>query len=313
MAKLGKLEKIDLRTAWKNEAKDFTTWLAEDENLAILSDEIGIGIKLVRTEADVGKYSVDILAEDEDNPEHKIIIENQLEKTNHDHLGKIITYASGCDAKTIIWIAAKFQDEHKQAIHWLNERTDEDTRFFGIEMELWKIGDSEPAPKFSIVAQPNDWAKEMKMSVANRSVSDTKLKQQLFWSGLIQFAKERKTLLSMRKSRPQHWYDIAIGDSRVHLSLVANLQEGKIECQLYIPDDKHLFNSLFENRKESIDKELPYKLDWQPLGNKKACRITTIKSMDFNNEAAWPRSFEWLLDAAECFAKTFGKYIKQVS
>ena len=162
--KLGKLEKIkDLRSVWKHEANDFTKWLAEEENLNLLSDEIGIEIELISTEAKTGSFSTDILAVDP-NTNNKIIIENQLEPTNHDHLGKIITYASGHDAKTIIWIVKEAREEHRQAIDWLNEHTDEEINIFLCKIELWKIGDSEIAPKFQIVSSPNNWSKTVKKS-----------------------------------------------------------------------------------------------------------------------------------------------------
>jgi len=307
MVTLGKLEKVNLRTAWKNEAKDFTVWLAQEENLTILGDEIGFGLKLVKTEADVGKFSVDILAEDEDDPNHKVIIENQLEKTDHDHLGKIITYASGYDAKTVIWIAETFQDEHKQAIHWLNERTDEGTNFFAIEMELWKIGDSDPAPKFSIVAQPNGWAKEVK---TQGELTNTNLKQLAFWEGFNQYAKDSNSPLRMHKPRPQHWHNIAVGDSRAHISLIVLSSADTMGCDLYIPDNKPLFAQL-ENHKEHIGNELPYELDWRPLATRKASRIVTRSSIDFDDEPSWTKAFEWLLEVAERFHKVFGKYIKK--
>ena len=128
--KLGKLEKItDLRIIWKNEEYDFTPWLAKDVNIKLLSDEIGIPIKVKKTEAPVGKYSLDILAENEDTNEN-IIIENQLEITNHDHLGKILVYGAGYDAKTIIWIVKDANEEHKQAIEWLNEHSDDSINLF---------------------------------------------------------------------------------------------------------------------------------------------------------------------------------------
>ena len=169
--KLGKLEKInDLRSIWKHEAKDFTPWLAQEENLAILSDAIGIDIVLEEKESNVGDFSVDLYATEE-GTNRKIIIENQLEETNHDHLGKIITYASGKDAEVIIWIVKKARDEHKQAIEWLNQHTDEKSAFFLIEIEVWKINDSDPAPKFNIVERPNDWAKAMKKAGLSESDS----------------------------------------------------------------------------------------------------------------------------------------------
>lgn len=138
--KLSKLKKVDLREVWKHEALDFTNWLAKEENLELLSDEVGIDISLIQTEASVGKFNVDILAE-ETNTDRKIVIENQLEATDHDHLGKIITYASGFDAEFIIWIVKSVRDEHKQAIDWLNEHTDQKINIFAIQMEVWQIGD----------------------------------------------------------------------------------------------------------------------------------------------------------------------------
>ena len=161
MASIGKLQRVELRDVWPHEEYDFSAWLAEDENLEFLSDSIGIDISLIEKESKIGGYSADIYAEEEGTGK-KIIIENQLEDTNHDHLGKIITYASGKDASYVIWIVKHARDEHRRAIEWLNEHTDSEIRFFLLEIELWRIGTSEPAPKFNIVEQPNDWAKEEK-------------------------------------------------------------------------------------------------------------------------------------------------------
>lgn len=154
--KLARLEKVDPRKIWQQEAIDFTNWLAKSENLELLSNEIGIEIRLIQTKANASFSPIDILAEDETTGE-KIIIVNQLEPTNHDILGKIITYASGFDAKTIIWIVTKVRDEHKQAIDWLNKHTDSEINFFAIEVEVWKIGDSPYAPKFQVIAKPNNF------------------------------------------------------------------------------------------------------------------------------------------------------------
>ena len=161
MATLGKIERIsDLRTIWPHEARDFTKWLAQEENLALLSDTLGIDIALEERESSVGDFNVDLYAT-EVGTGRKITIENQLEFSDHDHLGKIITYASGKGAEVIVWIVKHARDEHKRAIEWLNQHTDENIGFFLLEIELWKINDSVPAPKFNIVEKPNDWAKAM--------------------------------------------------------------------------------------------------------------------------------------------------------
>jgi hypothetical protein len=160
---IGKLTKVDLREIWNNEEHDFSSWLAQEENLVQLSDEIGIPIRLLEKEAGVGKYSLDILAEEEGTG-RKIVIENQLEKTNHDHLGKIITYAAGRDASIVIWVFKDITEEHRSAIDWLNENTGEDRLFFAMRIEAWRINNSDPAPKFHVVCKPNEWAKVVKHS-----------------------------------------------------------------------------------------------------------------------------------------------------
>lgn len=160
MVKLGMLEEIkDLRTVWPHEAHDFTPWLAK--HIDVLGQTIGIDIYIEETESSVGDFNVDIFATDADNG-NKIIIENQLEETDHDHLGKLITYASGKSADLVVWIVRKAREEHRAAIEWLNNHTDEGIRFILCEVKLYRIGDSEPAPKFDIIEQPNNWAREMR-------------------------------------------------------------------------------------------------------------------------------------------------------
>jgi len=305
---LGKLEKVELRSAWGNEATDFTSWLSEEENLTILSEEIGIDIKLIQIEASVGNFNVDILAEEE-NSGRKIIIENQLETTNHDHLGKIVTYASGHDAKIIIWIVKDVRDEHKQAIDWLNEHTDEDTNFFAIKMELWKIGDSPPAPKFQIISKPNDWAKIIKKSIGQPELTETKVVQLEFWNKFKEYAISKNTKLRLRKTYPQHWHDISFGCSTAHISLTVNTQENQMGVEIYIPDDKELFDKFLAN-KDKIESELGEILKWMELQGKKASRIKLTTEADLEKTEEWEKYFEWLKTKAEDFHKVFGKYIR---
>src|SRR3989338_11068327 len=295
---LGKLEQVDLRNAWKNEASDFTHWLAREENLALLSDEIGIQINLLKTESDIGNFNVDILAEDDNG--NKIIIENQLETTNHDHLGKIITYASGHDAKTIIWICKDVRDEHQKAVDWLNDHTDDDINFFAIKLELWKIGESSPAPKFYIISKPNDWAKTIKKSVSESELTETKLQQKEFWTKFIEYAKNNTTKLGLRNPRPQHWYSIAIGSSIAHMSFTINTQENVLGCEIYIRTEKWLFQELLKN-KEQIENEICEKLEWMELTGKKASRIKISREADIENTAEWDNYHKWLKEKSEAF------------
>ena len=303
--KLGKLEKGDLRKVWLHEARDFTNWLALDENLRLLSDEIGIDIKLLQTEALVGKFSADILAEEE-NTGRKVIIENQLEATNHDHLGKIITYASGYDAEIIIWIVETTREEHVRAIDWLNEHTDEDIDFFLIKMEIWKIGDSPYASKFQVISQPNNWAKAVKESAAHTELNEKRIQKLDFWSKFKEYALNKKTRLKLRKPRPQHWYDISIGSSIAHIALTINSVDDIVTCELYIPNSKELFASLFAE-KDKLEAELGTTLDWMELPGKKASRIRLAHKANVDDPAKWEEYFAWLLQEVEQFYKVFSK------
>lgn len=307
---LSRLKKIDLREQWKHEAADFTSWLAEDENLQLLSDEIGIDISLVKTEASVGKFNVDILAEEE-NTGRKIVIENQLETTNHDHLGKLITYASGFDAEIVIWIVKDVRDEHKQAVDWLNDHTDDKINIFAIKMELWQIGDSPYAPKFQIISKPNDWAKAIKKSTAQSNLTDTKLMQLEFWTQFKGYAASNQSSLRLRKAYPQHWYDISIGNSKSHLCLIVDTQNNQIRCEFYIPNSKELFKALYAE-KDSISNKLDYELEWMELEGKKASRIKTVFDADVNDSENWEKCFSWLMNAAQNFQSVFGSQMKKL-
>lgn len=291
MKTLGKIEKIDdLRTIWPHEARDFSRWLAEDENLALLSETIGIDIVLEERESSVGGFSVDLYATEE-GTNRKIIIENQLEDTNHDHLGKIITYASGKGAEVVVWIVKRARDEHKQAIEWLNQHTDENVGFFLIEIELWKINDSVPAPKFNIVEKPNAWAKTMKIV---EGLSDLKKMQLDYWQAFNDYAfgkPEFRKVFSQRKAAPQHWYSLGVGSSACHLDFTVNTQKKRIGAEIYISNDKDLY-AKFMNKKADIEAELGVSVDWREA--EKDCRILVLKEGDLKKGAsAWNGYFEW--------------------
>ena len=159
---LAKIKRVDLRETWEHEAYDFTPWLAD--NIAELGEALRMNLQFIQKEAPVGSFSLDILAVDLDSNRH-VIIENQLGDTDHTHLGQLLTYAAWFDAEAVVWVTREFRDEHRQALDWLNQRTGEDTQFFGVEVELWRIGESLPAPHFKTVATPNDWVKRQKSAI----------------------------------------------------------------------------------------------------------------------------------------------------
>jgi len=304
MNELGILKKVPLREEWVHEAHAFTKWLADDSSLSRLSDELGVDITLVETESNIGSFNVDILAK-ETTSDRKIVIENQLERTDHDHLGKIITYASGVDASFVVWIVASEREEHKRAIDWLNEHTDDDISFFLVRIELWQIGDSLRAPKFVVVSQPNGWAKATKHNtVASSKNSETKIMQLEFWEAFRDWGVQQNTSLKLRTPRPQHWYDIAGGSSRWHLALTVNLTTQQIACEVYIPSDQELYERFEENR-ERIESLIGEQLEWMELPGKKASRIKISRSAAIDIDENRIEYFEWLLAQAEKFKKVF--------
>lgn len=310
--KLGELKKVDLREYWKHEEYDFSKWLAEEQNIELLSNEIGIELTNVQTEAPSGRYSVDILAEDEET-KRRIIIENQLEFTNHDHLGKIITYASGYDADIILWLVQDYREEHKQAIDWLNENTNSEINFFLIRVELWQIDNSAFAPKFNIISQPNDWAKALKDSRNKGKLSETQMMQLDYWSKFKTYAEENKSKLKLRKAQPQQWYDITYGSPISHLSLTLKTQQKLMGCEIYIPDSKEMYQELLKHKNE-IEKQIGHQMEWMELPNKKASRVKLSTPADLEKEDKWQEYFEWMKTTAELFQKVFGKYkIKDVN
>ena len=304
---LGQLEKVEIRDIWKNEASDFSSWLAREENLSLLGDEIGIPISLITTEAGVGSFSADILAE-EANTHRKIVIENQLEQSDHDHFGKLFTYGSGLDAEILIWICKSIREEHRQAIDWLNEKTNSTLGIFVIKMEVWRIGNSKPAPKFQVVCSPNDWGKTIKSTLQDGKLSTTNMLQLEFWTEFNSYITQY-VWFRPRKPQPQSWYDVALGSSQAHVSLTASFTRNFIRSEFYINDNKDLFHKL-EGEKTSIEQELGLSLTWEELPKAKASSILIRKNIPLlKNKENWATCFEWYADIAKKFIDVFPKYI----
>ena len=297
MVKLGTLRKInDLRIVWADEARDFTPWLSKEENLEILGNEVGLDIELVEREAKTGSFSTDILAKDTYSEDY-IVIENQLEQTDHDHLGKIITYASGHDANTIIWIVKSVKEEHRQAVDWLNEHTDMDINIFLIKIELWKIGDSDIAPKFNIISSPNNWTKTVK-TTQNKSVSEVQLKQLEYWNKFSDYISNNSTIFTPRNyQKPQNWYTLPLGVN-VFIELDIDSIKKSIISEVYIPDNKELYECLYL-QKDDIEKEMGQPLHWDIKDNRKVTKIKISHDIDPMDKSNWDRMVKIHLDDAE--------------
>ena len=305
---LGRINKLNPREVWPHEALDFTRWLAQEQNINVLCEELQLNICNVRAEASAGRFSVDIVADDADSGK-KIVIENQLESTDHKHLGQLLTYASAYDACVIVWIVSDYTEEHRQAIDWFNKNMPDAISFFLVQIEVYKIGDSDPAPKFSIVCEPNNWSKVVKQSSSGDSVSDLKLLQQEFWDELKTYAASSETQLNLGRSpRPQHWYNVSIGTSRCHLALTLNSQKNYIGCEVYIRNDPELYKT-FVSHREEIEARVAAELDWMELPNATASRVQLIYPGDPKNRAKWPDYHRWCVHTVEKFAEAFRPYI----
>lgn len=300
MASLGKLERIPLRKAWAYEAGEFTPWLAQAENLQLLAEALGLNeLELVGTEHPVGDFKVDIFCSDDGG---KVIIENQLEKTNHTHLGQILTYAAGVGARKVIWLAESFRTEHVAALEFLNQHTTDELDFFAVEIELWRIGDSPMAPSFNVVVRPNDWAKTGQQNAkAAAATTPTKQRQLKFWTGWQTWLQEKGSTIKPHKPGPQHWSNISLGRSGIHLAATVNSRENRLGMEVYIDhqNSKAMFNQLKAHQAE-IDQSVGGGLDWQELPDAHACRILKVRvSSPLEDESQWLDYYAWLEQTAK--------------
>lgn len=296
---LGRFTRIDLRDIWTSEATDFTPWLAQPENLAVLGETLDIDLEVEAQEKAVGPFRADLLCKDI-STDTWVLVENQLERTDHNHLGQLLTYASGLQAVTVIWIAALFTEEHRATLDWLNKITDESFRFFGLEVELWRIEDSPAAPKFNIVSKPNDWSRSVAQAaraIDDAELSETRITQRKYWAALHTILDSVVGPVSgNKKPQPQSWMNYGIGRSGFYLGAVMIRQKNQIRAELYISGDSaKAFFGLLERQKNEIEQELGYPLEWEQLPARRDCRISYyLNDVDPEDDADWPRQQEWL-------------------
>jgi len=309
--KLATLEKVDPRKIWEHEAHNFTPWLAEDDNIQILFDEISITAENVETEQRLDRYFVDITAE-ESVTGRKIIVENQLEKTDHKHLGQLLTYASSFDASLIIWVVTDATEEHKRAIEWFNDHMDDEISFFLVKVECYRIGNSNIAPKFNVIVEPNSWSKIISNSTKiDKTITETQLRYLSYWNGLKEYAKDSETTLRLtHKSNAQHWYTISIGSSLAHISLDLSINKKKISAGIYIHDSQELFDFLKKHEGE-FNEKLGDDIEWYSPEDKKASRIQCIRDWDSSDQSRQDGCYQWMLECSGKFFTLFQKIYRE--
>jgi len=317
MSNFGELKKVPLRDVWSHEAMDFTPWLAT--NIEALGDALGLELELIEREASFGDFSLDLLAKDLGSS-RTVIIENQLTQTDHDHLGKLLTYAAGFNASTVIWVSEIVRDEHRQALEWLNQRTDTETQFFAVVVEVLKIDDSKPAFNFKPVVFPNEWQKSKKQkTTANTSSKGEKYRA--YFQALIDELREVHKFTGARVGQPQNWYSFSSGIQGVVYSAVF-AQGGKARAEIYIDQgdqekNKLLFDAL-KDEEEEITANYGNPLEWERLDEKRASRIAIyrdgmIESSDSELEEIRKWQIENLLQIKQVFAPEIQKALREIT
>lgn len=281
---------------------------ARAENCELLNDALGLTLTDVQTETFVGSYRADLVAKDETS-NMTVVIENQLESTNHDHLGKIITCASGLDADVVVWIVKTAREEHRSAIEWLNQKTLDGISFFLIEIHAYCIGDSLPAPKFEVIEKPNGFNKLRNKPAVDKEVGRTGAERLEFWTLLNETLSDRGNPFNQRKATTDHWYDVAIGTSEANLSINLINAQGFIGIDLYIRDNKELFDH-FHGSAPQIEADLGFTMDWDRLEGKKACRVRyVIEGLNFDDHSNYPELINQVIDVAVAMRRVFKKYL----
>ena len=300
---LGKLERVELRKVWTFEDKNFTPWLAEEANLELLSKTIGIDLAFEDQERSIGPFRADILCKSVDD-DSWVLIENQIERSDHRHLGQLLTYAAGLQAETIVWIASTFTEEHIAALDRLNEITNEECRFFGLEIELWKIGDSEIAPKFNVVSKPNNWSKSISQATRRRMTETTEL-QYRYWVQFQKHIQDSGSKLKTRRPKPRHWYDFSVGRSGFHISALLNTRDKCITVKLSIKDPSKKFFNLLAQDQSKIEKEIGTKLIWDESPENPRAKILQVRDADPTKESDWQSQHDWFIERIETFDRVF--------
>ena len=313
MAVLGRLEEItDLRAIWQDVAKDFTEWLAKEENINLLAESTGLEMSAEETQSQVGKFHVDILAS-ESGTNRRVIIVNNFSQTDDSGLGKLITLAAGKNADVIIWIVRNAQEEHKAAVEWLNSRTRSNTGLFLCEVKLFRIGDSEPAVKFEVISRPNNWAKEVR-KISEDASNIEKLRFD-YWNAFQDYAfdggSNPKFASSYKRWQTSSNYGVVFGTGRPGCSIIIAKTRDELEAGLNIADDRELFSYLFA-RKDDIEAETGMAFDWLELPDKKGNRIRVKKSpASLNDKSSWTEQFDWIMSSVISIREVFGKYIRE--
>ena len=310
---LGTLQRKDPREVWPREDRNFTPWLAD--HLSVLGEALGLDLELVERERSVGDFMADVVAKDLGR-DQLVVIENQLEATDHTHLGQLLTYAAGLDAGVIIWVSRKFREEHRQAIDWLNHNTATSVHFFGVVIELLQVDESRPAVNFRLVAFPNDWSRKSRERPAGGEVTGKQALYQEFFQRLLDDLRENHRFTNARVGQPQNWYSFTSGTGGFSygMSFAAG---NRVRAELYIDTGVETYNKFaidyLRDRRDELEEAFGERLEWEPLEGRRACRIATYCSGSIEDSTeVRERHLRWAVDHLLLFKKVFGPYLPQL-
>ncbi len=296
---LGRLEQVDPRAVWPHEAQDFTPWLLK--NADRLAEALGVDLELEASEHPVGGYALDLVGRDLSN-DAVLIVENQLATTDHSHLGQVLTYAAGTAASTIVWIATSFREEHRQALDWLNENTGDNAHFFGIELQVVRVGDSAPAPLFKVVAQPNDWQKQVRVATQVGATSGKGAFYVEFWTRFLdRVHADHPDWTRARRTTAGNWFEMTAPMRGCTIS--SSFAQGeRLRHELYIDtgdgdENAEIFAAL-QGRREAFEAAYGAALSWEELPNRRASRVAAYKEGCAVTEVERHEEFvDWFIDA----------------
>ncbi len=309
---LGKLEKVSLRSLWRHEERDFTPWLSQ--NIDQLSDLLDIPISVEQTEKRVGSYELDIFGHGPNNA--IVIVENQLDATDHTHLGQLLTYAAGLDAAIIVWVAAVVRDEHRSAIEWLNNHTGDEVSFFLVRPEALSISGSLPAVRLTLEAKPSQSTRRLRDATlfANSPWREFLRK---FWEGLCPYlVAHGHSWAQGRSATSENFIYSTVGKSGVTVNVTLNKALSRISVSIWLDDSeaaKQQF-ALLEENKAAIEAEFPgHDLSWDPGDNTVSCGVFVARPYDKDkiSEATTEREalYSWIAQNLTTLRKVAKRYL----
>ncbi len=310
MSKIGKFEPVPIREVWKHEERSFSAWL--EENLDVLSEAIGVPLSDPKRELLAGDFQCDLVAEDGNGD--RVIIENQLEPTNHDHLGKVLTYITNLDAKAAIWISTSPRPEHIRAIQWLNEITPDNIAFYLVRLAAYRIsGHEDAAPLFTVIVGPSAPGKSF--GKEKKELAERHILRRKFWEQLLERAKQKGVLLHAQRSPTKDsWISAGAGvQAGVSFTYVAWMTD-ETAVELYIDtgskdENKRIFDALFA-KKQEIEKSFGSLLSWERLDDRRASRVRyVIQEGGLNDQSKWQNMQDAMISAMDRLSKALNPYL----